>query len=257
MPSVWEYRQSDDLYADAAEFAVRLLSVFPEASIGVATGDTQIGLYDRLAAVFGEGRVSFRKAAFYNLDEYVGLDKDDPNSYHAYMRRHFFDRVDAAPERCFMPDGSGPDPEASARRYAKTLAAPRDIQFLGIGANGHIGFNEPAGSLTLGAHVTALSARTRRAALRHFGKLDRVPRSAITMGVGDIFSSRSMVLLAVGEEKAEAVARSVSGSVTTRCPASFLQLHPNAAILVDGPAGRLVPEALKRRADGRVLGDLR
>lgn len=253
VPAVWEYRSGDDLYADAAEFVVRLLSVFPEASIGVATGDTQIRLYDRLAAACEEGRVSFRRAAFYNLDEYIGLDKGDPNSYDSYMRRHFFDRVDANRERCFIPDGSGPDPESAARQYAKVLSAPRDIQFLGIGENGHIGFNEPADSLTLGVHVTALSERTRLAAGRHFGDPDRVPRSAITMGVGDILSSRSVVLLATGERKAEAVARSVSGSVTTRCPASLLQFHANAVILVDGHSGRLVPEPLKRRVSGRVL----
>lgn len=246
MIQVMEYEATADLYKDAAQMVVETLAARPEAVLGLATGATQVPLYRELVELYGAGRVSFRHATCVNLDEYVGLAPSDPNSYHTYMRNHFYDHVDVDPRRCLLPEGDATDLTAAAARYQRLLERRRDIQFLGIGRNGHIGFNEPNDELILGTHVTGLNPVTVADSRQYFHGSQAVPHQAVTMGVGDIFFSERIVLLAIGEDKADAIARALSGRVSTRHPASLLQLHPQAIFLVDQEAAAKLSADRKR-----------
>ncbi|MDO5604062.1 MAG: glucosamine-6-phosphate deaminase [Paracoccus sp. (in: a-proteobacteria)] len=208
----------------------------PASVIGLATGGTMLPLYEKLRATHAAG-LSFAATTTFNLDEYVGLPPDDPRSYHSYMRDHLFSHIDIDPARTHLPRGNAPDPAAEAERYdaAITAAGGLDLQLLGIGQNGHIGFNEPTSSLTSRTRIKTLTQDTRAANAQYFPDGD-TPRFAITMGVGTIMDARHCLLLATGAAKAEAVARMVEGPLSAACPASVLQMHRHATVVLDHAA---------------------
>ncbi|TKW68806.1 MAG: glucosamine-6-phosphate deaminase [Paracoccus denitrificans] len=205
--------------------------------LGLATGGTMLPLYRRLIGLHAEG-LSFASVTTFNLDEYVGLSPEHPASYHAYMREALFDHVDIDPARAHLPRGDAPDPAAEAEEYEARIARAGGIslQLLGIGRNGHIGFNEPTSSLASPTRIKTLTESTRRANRPYFEADENLPQYAITMGVGTILSANECLLLATGGAKAGAVAAMIEGPVAAICPASALQLHPRATIVLDREA---------------------
>lgn len=238
--NILKFNSEEDFVQTGANLIASLLQSNPKAVLGLATGSSPVGVYARLVEMHRKGLVSFAKASSYNLDEYVGLPVDHPQSYRSFMNEHLFNHIDIDLARTHVPDGNASDPDAECAAYDRMLEenGPVDLQILGIGSNGHIGFNEPDTSLTSGTHVVNLLDETREANARFFDKLDDVPRQAVTMGIGSILKARQIVLLVRGQEKAEAIRNAVLGPITTQCPASLLQCHPNVIILVDEGAAK-------------------
>ena len=210
-----------------------------DSVLGLATGSTPIPAYEMLTQWYNRGVIDFERVRTFNLDEYVGIDEKNPLSYHAFMREHLFSKVNLRPENTHLPSGHS---LAEAQAYDRAIhdAGGIDIQLLGIGRNGHIGFNEPADDFTYGTHIVTLTQSTIEANARFFSSADEVPRQAISMGIGNIMAARCVVLVATGESKAEAVYNTICGPITPRVPASILQLHPCCVILTDREAGRLM-----------------
>lgn len=210
-----------------------------DSVLGLATGSTPVPVYEKLAQWHACGVLDFSRVRTFNLDEYVGIDEHNPLSYHSFMQENLFSKVNLRPENTRLPSGQT---DEDGRRYDEAIreAGGIDVQLLGIGRNGHIGFNEPAGAFHYGTHIVTLTESTIEANARFFASADEVPRRAISMGVGNIMAARCVVLVATGESKAEAVCRTVRGPVTPECPASILQLHPNCVILADREAARLM-----------------
>lgn len=207
--------------------------------LGLPTGHTPLPVYRALIALHQRGLADFSQAKTFNLDEFVGVPGDDPRSYRAFMRRHLFDHVNVPRRHQYFLDGVAADAERECRRYERALhrAGGIDLLLLGIGVNGHVGFNEPAASLQGATHEARLRPSTRRANRDLFGnQLASVPRSALSLGMSTILGARRIVLLATGAAKAHAVRQTVQGPITPRVPASFLQLHGNVSVWVDEEA---------------------
>ncbi|MBT8039649.1 MAG: glucosamine-6-phosphate deaminase, partial [Xanthomonadales bacterium] len=216
-----------------------MLGAKPAAVLGFATGGTPIALYRELIARHRAGAASFEQVTSFNLDEYLGVAPDDPQSYRAYMDREFFDHVDIDRAKTHLPAcPAGENPQNVGLRYEALIrdAGGVDLQILGIGQNGHIGFNEPSSSLASRTRVKTLTPRTLEDNSRLFEPGEVQPRLAITMGIGTIMDARRILLLATGESKAGAVARMVEGPVSAMCPASVLQLHETVTVLIDEAA---------------------
>jgi len=226
--------------ADAvAWFLAECLAEDPSLVLGLPTGRTPIPMYRALVKLHRQGRADFSRATTFNLDEFVGVPASHPGSYHAFMQKHLFRHVNLDPTRTHLPAGDARSATAEAARYDAAIAAAGglDIAILGIGANGHIGFNEPDRSLPAGTNVVTLKAGSRAGNAAAFGgEVSRVPKRAISMGVGTILSARHVLLLATGAGKASIIAKALQGPVTTRVPASLLQLHPRAAVVLDRAA---------------------
>ncbi len=225
--------------AIAAGAIATLVSRQPDAVLGLATGSSPGPVYASLVALHQAGRLSFCRAQAFLLDEYVGLPPGHPQSYRAVIDREVTSRLDFRPQSVRGPDGNADDVlEACAAYDAQiTVAGGADLQLLGIGSDGHIGFNEPGSSLGSRTRLKTLTGRTRADNARFFGgDTAAVPGHVITQGVGTILTARHLVLVAWGEEKAEAVARCVEGPITAMVPASALQLHPHATVVVDEAA---------------------
>lgn len=229
--------------AAAAEHVLCRLAARPRLVLGLATGATMVPLYACLVAAHRQGRASFLAASSFNLDEYVGLPGDHPGSYRATMRRLLFDHVDMDPARARLPDGTASDPDAEAARYEAGISAEGgiDLQLLGLGGNGHIGFNEPPADFASRTHVAMLAATTRAANRPLFPPGEAVPARAITMGIRTILDAREILLVATGQAKAEAVRRALTGPVTPDCPASVVQTHGNTTVVLDAAAAALLP----------------
>jgi glucosamine-6-phosphate deaminase len=214
----------------------RALAQRPALVLGLPTGRTPVPLYRELVRLARERAIDFSRARTFNLDEFVGLGADDPRSYRAFMQRHLFDHVNLRPSRIHFLNGRAADSDAECRRYERQIARAGglDLLLLGLGANGHIGFNEPGPSLVSATHRTTLTLPTRRANAALFdGRLRDVPREALSMGMSTILHARCIVLLATGSAKARAVHRLVEGPITPAVPASFLQLHRDVEVWVD------------------------
>ena len=212
-----------------------------DSVLGLATGSTPIPAYEMLVQWYNRGVIDFDRVRTFNLDEYVGIDEKNPLSYHAFMREHLFSKINLRPENAHLPSGRS---LADAQAYDNAIheAGGIDIQLLGIGRNGHIGFNEPADDFTYGTHVVTLAQSTIEANARFFASPDEVPRQAISMGIGNIMAARCIVLVATGASKAQAVYDTIRGPITPRVPASILQLHPCCVILTDREAGALMTD---------------
>lgn len=204
-----------------------------KAVLGLATGSTPIGIYNRLASLCQSGDIDFDKVSTVNLDEYCGLSADDPQSYRYFMNKNLFERVNIRPENTHLPNGTAEDTAAECRRYDALIESLGgiDIQLLGIGTNGHIGFNEPKDCFDKGTHEILLKESTRIANSRFFGGVQNVPKSAITVGIRTIMNAKRIVLVANGEGKREIVERAFFGPVTPEVPASILQLHPALTVI--------------------------
>jgi len=238
--NILQFPTDAELNEAGAGIITGLVQTKPNAVLGLATGSTPIGIYKEMIRTFRKNMVSYKQATTFNLDEYVGLPASDPQSYAYYMKEHLFGHIDVSPERTHIPDGTAADPEAECARYDALLEAHGqiDLQILGLGHNGHIGFNEPDHSLIRGTHVVKLSDQTREANARFFESPDRVPTHAITMGVGTILKAKMILLVVKGADKADIVHRALTGEITTECPASLLQTHPHLVVLLDAEAGR-------------------
>ncbi len=234
------YRVSDETAVSriAAERIARQIREKPDSVLGLATGSTPIGTYDILADLYREGRLDFSRVRTVNLDEYRGLSGQDRQSYSRFMREHLFLRVNIRPENTHIPDGTADDADAECRRYEELIDSLGgiDLQLLGLGRNGHIGFNEPADFFAKTAHCVDLAPDTIAANRRFFTREEDVPRQAYTMGIGTIMRARKILLLVSGPEKAEALCRTLYGPVTPRLPASILQFHPDVTVLADEAA---------------------
>ena len=237
-------RDYEDMSRRAAHVIGALVTLRPDAVLGLATGSTPEGTYARLAERCVAGDLDLSGVTTFNLDEYLGLPPEDPQSFRWFMDRHLFGPVGLAPERTHVPDGCGDDMDAVCRAYDAALEAAGypDLQLLGIGGNGHVGFNEPADAFPTGTHVVALAGETIRDNSRFFDSPDQVPTHAVTVGMDAIMRSRRVLVLASGRAKAEAVRALCLGPVTPTCPASVLRLHADCTLVADEDALSLCPE---------------
>jgi glucosamine-6-phosphate deaminase len=235
------FSTSDQLARTLARDIARCLTNRPRLVLGLPTGHTPIPLYRELAALYALGRVDFSRATTFNLDEFVGLAPTDPRSYHAFMRRHLFSRVNLARKRTHVLNGAARDLSRECERYERAIsrAGGIDVQILGVGANGHIGFNEPAAALHARTHRTELQRATREAnAFLFDDRVSAVPHDALSMGMQTILHARRVVLIATGRHKAACVKQMLRGVVTPQLPASFLQLHRHAEVWLDSAAAK-------------------
>lgn len=230
-------RDYQDVSDQAAQKIITLLQTKPNAKLGLATGSSPIGLYDRLVDAYHRGVISFKDVMTFNLDEYVGIPRSHPQSYFSFMNEHLFKHVDIKTSQINIPDNAIEHIDQIALEYNRLLKKnPLDIQVLGIGSNGHIGFNEPGTPLGNETFVVTLDEQTRKDNSRFFTSLDEVPRYAITMGIKNIMRAKELLLIASGFEKAEAVNQMIHGEVTSDLPASILQLHPSCTVILDEAA---------------------
>lgn len=221
-----------------AQMLAALIRTKPQAVLGLATGGTPVALYRELIRMHQEDGLDFSQVTTFNLDEYVGLTANHPASYHQFMQRNLFDHINIDSKRIHIPDGMAGDIPAFCRNYEAAIADAGgiDIQLLGIGRDGHIGFNEPGSSLQSRTRLKTLTQETRRANQRFFPDGEKVPHHVITMGIATIMEARTCLILAFGDEKAEAVEAMVEGPITAMCPASILQMHPQTIVILDEPA---------------------
>ena len=232
-------KNADRVAATGAELVSELLGARPDAVLGLATGSTQLALYRQLVERYNNGDISFRRAISFNLDEYLGITADNPQSYRAYMDKEFFDHIDIVNGNTHLPScAEGQNPTLVGPRYEQKIseAGGIDLQLVGIGGNGHIGFNEPSSSLGSRTRVKTLTRQTFKDNSRLFSENEIQPKLAITMGIATIMDARKILLLATGENKAEAVSKMVEGPVTAMCPASILQMHERVTVLLDEDA---------------------
>ena len=232
----------DEIASVAADVVVALLARRPDAVVGLATGSSPLGVYRSLTSRHGAGEVTFADAQAFLLDEYVGLPAEHPQRYRSVIGEVFEQYVDFAPGAVRGPDGNAADLPAACARYEAAIAAAGgvDVQLLGIGTDGHIAFNEPGSSLSSRTRVKTLTEQTRADNARFFTSTSEVPRHVLTQGLGTISDARHLLLLATGAGKAAAVQAMVEGPVSAYCPASVLQLHPHATVLLDEDAASLL-----------------
>ena len=222
----------------AAKMIIDLIKEKGSATLGLATGSSPETTYMSLARAYEAGEISFSDVKTVNLDEYVGLDASHPQNYRYFMEKNLFSKVNIKRENTHLPNGIAEDLVAECERYNEVIRSlsPIDIQILGIGHNGHIGFNEPSEFFTENTHVVNLSPSTIEANSRFFPGKSDVPTAAITMGISQIMSAKGIILLAFGEEKSAILHRALTSDITPTCPASILQHHPNLTVIADTAA---------------------
>lgn len=235
------FNNADEIASAASELFIKIINEKNDAVLGLATGASPVPTYKKLIEAYNEKRVSFEKVKTFNLDEYCDLPKNDKNSYYYFMHDNLFDKVDVKEENVNFLDGNAKDWEQESKRYAQAIknAGGIDIQLLGIGTNGHIGFNEPADSFTDEAFKVTLTQSTIDSNQKYFGDVP-MPRYALTMGIGSIMRAKTILLIATGESKAKAVKGMIKGEVTPQLPASVLNEHKNAIIMLDKAAASLL-----------------
>ena len=234
-------------YADMSRKAANIISaqviMKPDCVLGLATGGTPVGTYEKLVERYNEGDLDFSEVTSVNLDEYRGLPKEHPESYWSFMHRNLFDHVNIDPAHIHLPDGTNPDADDACAQYNQIIHSVGgiDLQLLGLGPNGHIGFNEPHDAFDLGTHCVDLAQETIEANKRFFdGNVDLVPKQAYTMGIRTIMQARKVLMVVNGAGKAEIVKKAFFGPVTPEVPASILQLHPDFILVGDEEALSLI-----------------
>ena len=242
---IYQEKDYDALSRRAANLISAEVIRKPDCVLGLATGSTPVGTYRQLSAWNQKGDFSFKDVRTVNLDEYLGLPPTHDQSYRYFMQENLFDKIDIPFEHTHVPDGMAADPEQECRRYDELVRSLgyADLQLLGLGRNGHIGFNEPGDCFRKETHVVELTQNTIEANARFFENEAAVPKKAITMGIGCIMAARRVLLVASGANEAEAVYRTVCGPITPQCPASILQLHNDVVIVGDEEALSMVREA--------------
>lgn len=228
----------DEMSVKAAEVVASQLILKPDSILGLATGSTPIGMYENLVKMNKEGKIDFSKVKSFNLDEYYPIDRTNDQSYFYFMNQHLFSKVNIDVNNTDLPNGEAKDAVAECKAYEERIAASAgvDLQVLGIGQNGHIGFNEPDENLSPVTHLVTLTDNTIEANARFFAKKEDVPTKALTMGIGTIMKSRKIILLASGKNKADAVKKLLGNAITTSCPATILKAHPDVILICDKDA---------------------
>lgn len=224
----------EEMSAFVADVIAAQLKLNPESVLGLATGSTPIGAYKKLIEMYEKGEVDFSKCKTFNLDEYYPIAKSNDQSYDYFMKEQLFSRVNVNPENINIPNGETKDPEKECADYDKKIDACGgiDLQLLGLGENGHIGFNEPDSALVPGTHLTALTESTVKVNSRFFDKIEDVPTHALTMGVGSILKAKKIIIALNGEKKLAALNKILEGKIDTMCPATLLNLHRDVIIAV-------------------------
>ena len=224
----------------------------PDSVLGLATGSTPVGMYKELVQMFDEGRIDFSQVKTVNLDEYAGLPGDNDQSYRYFMNQNLFDHINIDKANTNVPDGTAADLHAECERYEQVVASMGgvDIQLLGIGLTGHIGFNEPADEFKKGTNCVDLDPKTIESNSRFFQSIDDVPKQAYTMGIQSIMKSKKILLIANGEGKAEILYKACCGAITPHIPASVLQLHPDVVVVADDAALKVIKEKAPEAING-------
>jgi len=230
----------EELSRKSAEIVVSQVNQKKDSVLGLATGGTPVGMYQELVKSYREGKVDFGKVITFNLDEYYGVDPTNVNSYHYYMNTNFFDHVNIDRKNINIPNGMSKDIEKECREYDEKIQSLGgiDLQILGDGLNGHIGFNEPAKELMSTTHITDLTKETINANARFFEDISQVPTKAITVGMATILRSKKIVVLINGKNKSKIFEKIIGKKITTQIPATLLQLHPDVTIVVDEQAAK-------------------
>ena len=228
----------DEMSFAAAEIMADVIKEKPQCVLGLATGSTPVGMYDCLAEKCSSGELDFSLVKTVNLDEYYPIAPDNKQSYRYFMNENLFSKVNIKLENTRVPAGDADDPDIECAEYEKYIDSLGgiDIQVLGIGQNGHIGFNEPDSFLYTDTHVTGLTESTMQANARFFSEDEVMPTKALTMGMGSIFKARKIIVMANGEKKRDAVTKLLSGKITTECPVTFLNLHGDVTVICDKSA---------------------
>ncbi len=228
----------DEMSRKAANLIAAQIYVKPNCVLGLATGSTPIGTYKELVAKYEVGDLDFSQVTTVNLDEYKGITKENDQSYYYFMNDNLFSHVNINKERTFLPDGTEPDSDKACNEYNEIIhsVGGQDLQLLGLGHNGHIGFNEPAADFPLETHCVDLTESTIKANQRFFASCDDVPKQAYTMGIKTIMQAKKVLVVVSGEDKADIVQKAFFGPVTPEVPASVLQLHPDCTVVADAAA---------------------
>lgn len=235
---IYKAKDYKDMSRKAANIISAQVIMKPNCVLGLATGSTPIGTYDQLVEWYNKGDLDFSEVTTVNLDEYKGLPRTNDQSYYYFMHQHLFDRVNIDPERTNVPDGMEPDAEKECGRYEELIRSLGgvDLQLLGLGHNGHIGFNEPGEAFEKETHCVDLTESTIEANKRFFASADDVPKQAYTMGIKTIMQAKKILIVVNGENKADIVERAFFGPVTPEVPASILQLHNDVTLVGDEAA---------------------
>ena len=228
----------DEMSAAAAAIVADAMKADPACVLGLATGSTPVGMYKKLIEMNAAGEIDFSKVTTVNLDEYYPISPENDQSYRYFMNENLFNHVNIDKTRTFVPDGMAADPAAACEAYEAIVAkvGPAAVQVLGIGQNGHIGFNEPDTALEVRTHVTGLTESTIKANARFFASEADVPTQALTMGIGTILNAKKIIILANGAAKHDAIAKMLAGKLDTSCPASMLNLHADVTVICDEAA---------------------
>lgn len=228
----------EDMSRKAANIISAQVIMKPDCVLGLATGSSPVGTYEKLVEWYRKGDLDFGDVTTVNLDEYRGLPRENDQSYYYFMHNHLFDYVNINSERTFLPDGMNDDPEKECARYEEVICATGgvDLQLLGLGHNGHIGFNEPGEFFEKGTHCVDLQPSTIEANKRFFASADDVPKQAYSMGIQTIMMAKKILVVVSGADKAEAVKNAFFGPVTPKVPGSILQMHPNVVVVADEAA---------------------
>lgn len=228
----------DEISKEAAAIVANQINEKADSILGLATGSTPVGTYKELINMNKAGKIDFSKVKTFNLDEYYPIKRDDDQSYYYFMNDNLFSHVNIDLNNTDIPNGEAKDADAECERYEKAIAesAGVDLQILGIGQNGHIGFNEPDEKLWTKTHLTGLTESTIAANSRFFESMDDVPKAALTMGIETIMKSRKIIILASGESKLDAVSKLMDEFIDTSCPATMLKLHPDVTLICDKAA---------------------
>ena len=232
----------EEFNTQSANIVLNQIALKSDSVLGFPTGNTPAGMYRLLVEAYKAKKADFSKIITFNLDEYCGLSKFDKHSYYCFMQSNLFSHINTLQENQHIPDGMANDLQAECTAYDNALAASGgiDLQVLGTGVNGHIGFNEPADALIKNTHITTLTPVTKQSNSVYFENPEQIPDTAITMGLGAIFAAKKILLLAIGENKAEVIKRLYKGEITTNAPVTLLNLHQDVTIILDQEAARLL-----------------
>ena len=235
---ILKFATYDEMSAAAADIIAKQISIKKDSVLGLATGSTPVGMYKKLVEMNKSGMIDFSNIKTVNLDEYYPISPENKQSYRYFMNENLFDHVNIDKANTYVPNGEAEDADAACEEHERIIKALGgiDIQVLGIGQNGHIGFNEPEENLSLYTHKTGLTESTIAANSRFFSEGEVMPTSALTMGIGTIFGAKKIILLINGKNKREALHQLFTDKVTTSCPATLLKLHPNVIVLCDSEA---------------------
>ena len=239
---IYTVKDYEELSKKAAQLVASQVILKPNAVLGLATGSTPEGLYKELINIYNEGKINFNDINTFNLDEYYGIHRNNPQSYYYYMRKNLLDHINIGKDSIHIPHGLTDDVEKHCEEYENAIKelGGIDLQILGIGRNGHIGFNEPADEFIPKTHMVELQKETIEDNARFFDKIEDVPDKAISMGIKTIMDAKKILLVANGEAKTQAIFDTLKGPITPKVPASILQLHNDLTVIVDEEAAKLI-----------------